>query len=89
MANQLAADGATGLAANQVDGDVALDGIRDVTDVADIRNTTDSNNVVDIDNVTSDDVEDGFRHFGSVGECRHNFHCRGTETCVRRNGQFM
>ena len=57
-ANQLAADGATGLDANQVD--------------------------VDDD----DDIEVGFKHLGSVGECKQNFHCRGSEKCVRRRGKF-
>ena len=56
-ANQLAADGATGLDANQVDVD--------------------------------EDIEDGFKHLGSIGECKQNFHCRGSEKCVRRRGKFM
>ena len=73
----MAADGGTGLTVNQVDGDDALDGIRVVTNEADIINNNDNNN------------EDGFRSFGSVGECRQNFHCRGSEKCVRRNGKFM
>jgi hypothetical protein len=51
------------------------DAIRDVVDVADI----------DI----ADDSEDGFRQFGSSGVCRHNFHCQGSERCVKRNGEFM
>ena len=71
LANQLAADGATGLSANQV-GEV--DAVRDVVDVADIDITED---------------EDGFRQFGSLGVCRHNFHCQGSERCVKRNGEFM
>ena len=81
FANQLAADGGTGLTVNQVDGDDALDGIRDVTDMADIDNAAPG---IDINN-----NEDGLRSFGSVGECRQNFHCRGSEKCVRRNGKFM
>ena len=72
FANQLAADGATGLSANQVGEDNA---IRDVVDVADI----------DI----AENAEDGFRQFGSSGVCRHNFHCQGSERCVKRNGEFM
>jgi hypothetical protein len=92
LANQLAADGATGLDANQVDEDgirlVAADidvdpddedGIRIVSDVADIDN-------VDLDD---EDVEDGFRYLGSVGECRQDYHCRGSEKCVRHNLHFM
>ena len=65
LANQLAADGVTGLDANQVD-----------VEVEDSMNA-------------NEDVEDGFKHLGSVGECKQNFHCRGTENCVKRNGQFM
>ena len=72
LANQLAADGATGLSANQVG---VVDGIRDVADAADIDGAV--------------DVEDGFRQFGSTGECRHNFHCQGAERCVKKNGMFM
>ena len=72
MANQLAADGATGLSANQVG---VVDGIRDVADVADIDN--------------ADNAEDGFRMFGSTGVCRQNFHCKGAERCVKKNGMFM
>jgi len=72
LANQLAADGATGLSANQVG---VVDGIRDVADAADIDGAV--------------DVEDGFRQFGSTGECRHNFHCQGAERCVKKNGMFI
>lgn len=30
-----------------------------------------------------------FRHLGGVGECRHNFHCIGSEACVNFKGNFM
>ena len=40
LANQLAADGATGLDANQLDG---VDSIRDVVDVADVADINNSN----------------------------------------------
>ena len=74
LAHQLAADGATGLGANQLDG---VDSIRDVVDVADVADND------------SNDSNNGFRTFGSQGECRQNFHCKGTERCVKRNGEFM
>ena len=48
--------------------------------------------VDDIRDVADDDiagVEEGFRQFGSSGECRHSFHCKGSENCVKRNGEFM
>ena len=31
----------------------------------------------------------GFRHLGGVGECRHDFHCIGSESCVRYRGNYM
>ena len=37
-----------------------------------------------------DDFEDlEFRHFGGIGECRHNLHCIGSEICVNFRGNFM
>lgn len=30
-----------------------------------------------------------FRHLGGVGECRHDFHCIGSESCVNFRGNFM
>ena len=36
-----------------------------------------------------DSRDDGFRQFGSTGVCRQNFHCSGSERCVKRNGEFM
>ena len=30
-----------------------------------------------------------FNPHGSGGECRYNYHCRGRERCVRRNGRYM
>ena len=30
-----------------------------------------------------------FRHLGGVGECRHDFHCIGSESCVNYKGNFM
>ena len=30
-----------------------------------------------------------YRHLGGIGECRHNFHCIGSESCVNYKGNFM
>ena len=30
-----------------------------------------------------------FRHLGGAGECRHDFHCIGSESCVNFRGNFM
>ena len=45
-------------------------------------------NQIDVDE-DMEDVEKGFKHLGTVGECKQDFHCRGTEKCVRRNRKFM
>ena len=45
--------------------------------------------------VTSEDPEvldigvTNLRHLGGVGECRHDFHCIGSESCVNFRGNFM
>jgi hypothetical protein len=39
--------------------------------------------------VDGEDAENGFRHLGTVGECKKDFHCRGTEKCVKINLKFM
>jgi len=57
LANQLIADGSSGLQANQIDGGPT--------------------------------ISVGGNNFGSGGECRHNSDCRGSESCVRRNGEFI
>ena len=78
FANQLAGDGATGLNANQLDGDDlgegsgegSADGINDVSDEA-------------------DDGKRVFKFAGREGECRVNSDCKGSERCIRLNGFFM
>ena len=35
------------------------------------------------------DYSVNFRHLGGVGECRHDFHCIGSEACVNFKGNYM
>ena len=35
------------------------------------------------------DYSVNFRHLGGVGECRHDFHCIGSEACVNYKGNYM
>lgn len=42
--------------------------------------------------LTTEDLDIGvtnFRHLGGVGECRHDFHCIGSESCVNFRGNFI
>ena len=77
FANQVIAGNDTADLANQVDS------------IAGVNSTTE--NEVDVDDINS--VDDNFisliNPFGSGGECRHNYHCRGRERCVRRNGEYI
>ena len=37
----------------------------------------------------AEDAEDGFKHLGTVGECKKDFYCRGSKKCVKINLKFM
>ena len=74
FANQVIGGNDTAGLDNQVDG------------IAGANNT--SENEIDYDDI-DDDFISLSNPFGSGGQCHHNYHCRGRERCVRRNGKYI
>ena len=75
FANQVLINNTTAVLANQVDGNDAANNVID--------------NEIDVTDLTGDEFITLSNPFGSGGECRHNYHCRGQEKCVRRNGRYI